>query len=146
MTKEKLAPAKDWRNRPIEKWNVTTFTEYLKSKHKELFGCDYVPFGGWGAEQRTLGTLIGTKSRTNPKPRTASNESVKEFIDRTFESYRPNKKYPGTSFGFMWTYRKFEWQKIQSEELNAIRRKERQEGTSVEASAPTEIEDITEWW
>lgn len=140
MTKQKLAPAKDWRNRPIETWNTTTFTEYLKDKHRELFGIDYAPMGGrWGVEQGILGTLIGTQSRTNPKPRTASNEAVKRFIDVTFEGYRPTSQYPGTSLGFMWTYRKQDWQRIMAAELAQERRR-----TSVE-EAP-DLDTLDEWW
>lgn len=148
MVKQKLAPAKDWRNRNIEDWTVLSFTEYLKDKHAELFGIPYVPFRSWGVEQGFLGTLIGTRSKTNPKERTASNKSVKEFIDRTFESYTPNKQYPGTSFGFMWSYRKSEWQKILAEELSDKRKSERSEkrAASTPEQMETEIETLTEWW
>lgn len=116
MTKKKLAPAKDWKNRHIDDWIVTTFTEYLKAKHLELFDIDYAPFGNWGLEQGLIGNLIGTRSRKNPKPRTASNESVKRFIDEAFESYTPSKEWPGTNFGFIWNFRRNVWQQIQAEE------------------------------
>lgn len=133
MTK-KLAPAKDWRNRDISTWTVISFTEYLKDKHRELFGIDYAPHGGrWGFEQSVLGDLIGTQSRKNPKPRTASNEDVKRFIDETFEAYKPNAKYPGTSLGFMWTYRKNVWQRIQAE-------------SNRKAKAEKASEDVTKNW
>lgn len=137
MTKRKLPSAKDWRNRDIDDWTVLSFTEYLRDKHVELFGIDYAPFGGtWGMEQGVLGDLIGTQSRTNPKPRTASNESVKRFIDETFTSYRPTAQYPGTSFGFMWTYRKNVWQRIQAEE----RRKAERSESQAEAPSLSELE------
>lgn len=141
MTKNKLAPTKDWRNRPIETWNTTTFTEYLKDKHEELFGLPYAPHGGrWGFEQGILGDLIGTKSRTNPKPRTASNENVKRFIDVTFSSYTPNKRYPGTSFGYMWMYRKVEWQRILAESKAEEQRKQ-----AIEASDNDNWDEVSEW-
>lgn len=140
MTKRK-ASAKDWRNRNIEDYNVLTFTEYLKAVHKERFGIDYAPFGGtWAMEQGILGDLIGTQSRTNPKPRTASNAGVKRFIDETFENYRPTAQYPGTSFGFMWTYRKQDWQRIMAEELAEERRKERQQ-----AVEDVDYDELSEW-
>lgn len=117
MSKTKLPAAKDWRNRDIEDWNVMTFIEYIKENHYLKFGVTYKPFGGtWGLEQGLIGNLIGTKSKKNPKPRTASNEMVKSFIDQTFGAYQPNKNYPGTSFGFMWTYRSNVWQQIEAQE------------------------------
>lgn len=128
MSKNKLSPAKEWFNRPINTWTVLSFTEYLKAAHKVRFGIDYAPFGGtWSMEQGILGDLIGTSSRTNPKPRTASNASVKRFIDETFADYQPNAKYPGTSFGFMFTYRKNVWQAIQADEVAEARRQEREQ-------------------
>ena len=136
----KLPPAKDWRNRDIDDWNVTTFTEYLRDKHREMFGVEYAPFGGrWATEQGMIGRLIGTQSRTNPKPRMASNVDVKRFIDETFASYKPSAKYPGTSFGFMWTYRKQDWQRIQADELAKENRKQ-----AVEES-PT-LDELSDWF
>lgn len=137
----KLPAAKDWRNRDLSDWNTLTFTEYLKATHKERFGIDYAPFGGtWAMEQGILGDLIGTASRTNPKPRTASNETVKRFIDETFENYRPTTKYPGTSFGFMFTYRKGDWQRIQAEEISGKQREERQK-----VNEDTDYTDLNDW-
>lgn len=141
MTKRKLPTAKDWRNRDLSDWNTLTFCEYLKATHKERFGIDYAPFGGtWSMEQGILGDLIGTASRTNPKPRTASNEAVKRFIDETFEAYRPTAKYPGTSFGFMYTYRKTEWQRIMAEELAKEKRDVRQQ-----EAEETNYTDLDDW-
>lgn len=138
-TKTKLAPAKDWRNRPIESWNVLTFTEYLKDAHKEITGLDYAPFGGrWAMEQGILGDLIGTASRNNPKPRTASNEVVKRFIDEAFATYTPNDRFPGTSLGFTWTYRKEVWQRIQAEERATQKREQAKE------DAPS-LEELGDW-
>ncbi|WP_239432466.1 hypothetical protein [Sporosarcina sp. ACRSL] len=125
----KLAPEKDWRNRPLDTWNVATFTAYLTDKHREMFGIDYVPMRGWRTEQGILGGLIGTQSRTAPRPRTVSNALVKRFIDETFASYTPTAQWPGTSFGFMWSYRKTDWQRLQAEELAQQRRKESVDNT-----------------
>lgn len=139
MTKRKLSPAKEWRNRDLLDWNVVSFTEYLRDKHREMFGVDYAPHGGrWGMEQGVLGDLIGTKSRTKPKPRTASNADVKRFIDETFADYKPTAKYPGTSFGFMWTYRKNVWQQIQAEGTARVKAEQAVEETP-------SLEDIGEW-
>src|SRR5690625_1282433 len=134
----KLAPAKDWKNRNINDGNTTTFTEYLKDKHREMFGIDYAPFGGtYGMEQGVLGDLIGTQSRKNPKPRAASNAAVKRFIDETFAEYKPTAQYPGTSFGFMWVYRKNVWQQIQAEEMS----KEKAERAKDDAPSLSELEN-----
>src|SRR5699024_1216756 len=144
MTKRKatrkLAPAKDWRNRDLSDWNVVSFTEYLRDKHKEMYGVDYAPMGGgWGREHGILRDVIGTQSRTNPKPRGASNAAVKRFIDGTFAEYKPTAQYPGTSFGFMWVYRKNVWQQIQAEELARESREQ-----AVEES-PT-LDELTDWF
>ena len=88
-------------------------------------------------EQGVLGDLIGTQSRKNPKPRTASNAAVKRFIDETFAEYKPTAQYPGTSFGFMWTYRKNVWQQIQAEEMS----KEKAERAKDDAPSLSELEN-----
>lgn len=138
MTKPKLPPAKAWAERDITDWNTLTFTEYLKDEHKRLFGIDYAPMGGrYAMEQGVIGGLIGTGGK-NPKPRTASNADVKAFIDTTFASYSPTAQYPGTSFGFMWTYRKQDWQRIQAESIAKARRRE--------AVAETDIDELGDWF
>lgn len=137
--KPKLPDAKDWEAREIEDWNVLTFTEYLKALHLKLFDIEYAPFGGgWRKEQGDLGALIGTRSPKNPKPRVASNAMVKRFIDETMTEYQPSAKYPGTSFGFMWTYRKNVWQQIQAE---AVREKKSDQAVQDSAS----LEDLAGW-
>src|SRR5690625_3089087 len=113
-TTRKLPPANDWRARNIEDWNTTTFTEYLRDKHRELFGCEYVPFGGrWATEQGMIGRLIGTRTKEG----THSKATVKRFIDEAFESYKPTRDYPGTNFGFIYSYRRNILQRIEAEEL-----------------------------
>ncbi|MBO0602755.1 hypothetical protein I2483_13890 [Sporosarcina sp. E16_3] len=135
----KLAPAKAWKERHIDDWTTLTFTEYLKALHLEIFGIDYVPMGGrWAMEQGIIGNLIGTAGK-NAKPRMASNESVKAFIDLTFNAYTPTSAYPGTSFGFMFTYRKLEWSRIQAQELTKAKRQ-----ASVEDTPDLEI--LNGWW
>lgn len=110
MTK-KLPPADDWQARDIDDWNTSTYHAYLVDKHREMFGVDYVPFRGWQAEKGMIGNLIGTRT----KPAMASKADVKRFIDEAMREYRPTPQYPGTSFGWLWTYRKNVWQRIQAE-------------------------------
>lgn len=133
MTK-RMPPATDWQARDIEDWNTTTFHAYLSDKHREMFGVDYVPFRGWNAEKGMIGNLIGTKT----KKATAEKAMVKRFIDETFRDYRPSPEYPGTSFGFMWTYRKNVWQRIQAE---SKRRQAAQVKTEEQAKDWSEIAD-----
>jgi len=140
MTKPKLAPAKAWAERDIAEWNVASFCAYLTDKHREMFGIDYAPMRGWRTEQGILGGLIGTQSRTAPKPRTASNEDVKRFIDETFATYTPTTQYPGTSFGFMWTYRKTDWQRICAASMAQARRAE-----AVKAGENDDWEAVEAW-
>lgn len=138
MTANKLASAKDWRNRPIETWNVISFTEYLKDEHMRIYGVPYAPMRSWGFEQGHLGDLIGTQSRTKPKPRMATNAQVKQFIDECFATYVPNDKYPTTNFGFSVAYRKNEWQRILLEAQAQARRAE-----AVESS---DIDEVADWF
>ena len=138
MTKPKLPPARDWQARDIDDWNTQTFCAYLTDKHHELFGIDYAPFRGWRTEQGMIGAIIGTAGK-NPKPRTASNAALKRFIDVTFAAYRPTAQYPGTSFGFMWSYRKTDWQRIQADELR------RQQAEDAHQDAPS-LDELGGWF
>jgi len=136
MTKRKKLPsAKDWQARHIDDWNTTTFHTYLSDKHKEIFGVDYVPFRGWRVEQGLIGNLIGTKT----KARQASNEQVKRFIDECFATYKPSREYPGTSFGFSWSYRKNIWQRVQAES------KQKAEAVRAEEEQKVGWEELAEW-
>lgn len=136
---KKLPNAKDWRNRNIDDWNTTTFTEYLKDKHRELFGIEYVPFGGrWTTEQGMIGRLIGTRKKSGIYDKAV----IKRFIDETFESYKPTPEYPGTNFGFMYTYRKHVLQRI---EADLKRRKYENEVEREESQTEVNWEEIAEW-
>lgn len=138
MTKsERLPNAKDWRKRDVKDWNCTTFTEYLKDRHRELFGIDYVPFGGtWRTEQGMIGRLIGTRAKAG----TYDKAVIKRFIDETFESYKPMPQYPGTNFGFMYSYRKYDLQRIEAEE-------KRKQASQAKAEEQGEIdyEELADW-
>lgn len=135
MTKRKLPPATDWRNRHIDDWNTLTFTEYMKDKHRELFGCEYVPMRSWRTEQGMIGRLIGTRTKAG----THDKALIKRFIDEAFESYKPTPQYPGTNFGFIYAYRRNILQRLEAEErAKAI------EQRAIEESA--NIEELSEWF
>lgn len=143
---EKIAPAKEWMNRHIDDWNTVSFTEYMKDKHKKLFGIDYVPFANnWQMEQGMIGDLIGTQSKKNPKSRKASNKTVKRFIDYTFDNYQPNSKYPGTSFGYMFTYKKIEWQQIQAEELSNKKEEVQRQRAKETVEDDESFDELIDW-
>jgi|SRR5690625_2329487 len=140
MTK-KLPPATDWQARDIEDWNTTTFTAYMQDKHRELFGCEYVPMRNWAMEQGMIGRLIGTRTKKGSH----SKETVKRFIDEAFETYRPTKQYPGTNFGFIYSYRRNILQRIEAEELRKEQRKE-SEKPKQESMAEDELDRLSQWF
>ncbi|PEC58409.1 hypothetical protein CN556_25055 [Bacillus wiedmannii] len=84
---------KDFRNLPIEKWNVTTFREYLKHEHEERYKIPYVT-RSHAMEGRMLKVFIAEH-----KP-----EATKQFIDECFADYKPTREYPGLNFAFMYSY------------------------------------------
>src|SRR5690625_3929071 len=132
---KRLPSAKDWRARHIEDWTVLSFTEYLRDKHRELFGIEYAPFGGrWQTEQGMIGRLIGTRTKKG----THSKAAVKRFIDEAFESYKPTRDYPGTNFGFIYSYRRNVLQRIEAEEMAKEKREQAQE------EAPS-LSELTDW-
>jgi len=130
----KLPPAKDWRNRDIDDWNVTTFTEYLRDKHREQFGIEYAPMRSWQLEQGQLGRLIGTRTKEG----THSKAAVKRFIDEAFASYTPTAQYPGTNFGFIYSYRRNILQRVEAEGKTEARRNKARE------EAPN-ARDLADW-
>lgn len=134
MTK-KLPPATDWRNRHIDDWNTMTFTEYLKDKHREMFGCDYVPMRGWRTEQGMIGRLIGTRTKAG----THDKAVVKRFIDEAFETYKPTPQYPGTNFGFIYAYRRNILQRLEAEEQRASKAEQAREELT------QDWDEIAEW-
>ncbi|ANS49322.1 hypothetical protein BM86_02050 [Bacillus thuringiensis] len=101
---------KDFRNLPIEKWNVTTFREYLKHEHEERYKIPYVT-RSHAMEGRMLKSFIAEH-----KP-----EATKQFIDACFADYKPTREYPGLNFAFVYSYMRF---RLLPRVLEEIRRKE----------------------
>ena len=132
---KKLPPSREYYNRKIEDWTVLSFTEYLRDKHREQFGIEYAPFGGrWATEQGMIGRLIGTKTKEG----THSKATVKRFIDEAFKAYKPTPQYPGTNFGFIYSYRRNILQRVEAEgKTEARRNKAREEAPSAR--------DLTDW-
>ncbi|WP_188069029.1 hypothetical protein [Brevibacillus brevis] len=130
VTKPKLPPAKDWRNRNIADWNTVSFTEFLRDRHTELYGIAYVPGrGGWRMEQGVIKRMVGEHGV----------QVVRKFIDGCFRDYVPKAEYPGLNFTFMYTYMR---DRVLPKVLAEVRREEMR-GQAV-VSAPS-AEEIAEW-
>ncbi len=130
----KLPPASDWRARDIADWNTKTFTHYLQDKHREIFGIEYAPMRSWRMEQGLIGRLIGTKSKAGSH----SKEIVKAFIDEAFRTYKPTPQYPGTNFGFIYSYRRNILQRLEAEQVT----KEKRNKAKTESE---DMSDLSDW-
>ncbi|MRD36453.1 hypothetical protein GH882_10865 [Bacillus thuringiensis] len=100
---------KDFRNLPIEKWNVTTFREYLKHEHEERYKISYVT-RSHAMEGRMLKMSLAEYNQ----------EILKRFIDACFADYKPTREYPGLNFAFMYSYMR---SRLLPRVLEEIRRK-----------------------
>jgi hypothetical protein len=122
------AKSKDWRNLPVEKWNATTFREYLKHLHMERFGIPYVT-NSYGAE----GRMLKNTWEEYGKPAT------KRFIERCIEEYKPKAEYPGVSYGFMYSYMRERVMKRVLKELYC------QKATENHQTANVNDDDLSDW-
>lgn len=83
----------DYENLPLNKWNVTTFREYLKALHNAKYNIPYVA-NNHAVEGRFIKDMQ-TKY---------GNSATKAFIEECFVTYTPTSKFPGLNFGFMYSY------------------------------------------
>ena len=125
--------AKHYTEKEVAKWTVNDLIAYMDDQHRDRFGIDYQPFGGWAAERGRIGQWFGTARKAGKYDK----ELVKEFVDHCFATYRPNEKYPGISFGFMATYMTREFQAVQK----AYNQRKKDEE---ETSRP--VEDLSDWF
>ena len=86
MSKSKLPPAKNWRERNIEDWNAHTFQAYMAERHQELFGIDYTT-NNYGMENSHLKAFF-TKYDC---------ATLKRFIDACFADYTPRPGWPSSA-------------------------------------------------
>ncbi|QDX93587.1 hypothetical protein EEL30_15555 [Brevibacillus laterosporus] len=128
MTKRKLPPAKAWREREISDWNTTTFTEFLRDRHEELYGLPYVPARGWRAEQGMIKRMIDEHGA----------EVTKRFIDGCFREYKPTREYPALTWTFMYVYMRA---RILPKALRESERVARDEKAAQQTS-----EELADWW
>lgn len=83
----------DYENLPLDKWNVTTFREYMKAVHTDKYGIPYVA-NNHAVEGRFIKDMQ-TKY---------GNKATLAFVDKCFATYTPTNKFPGLNFGFMYSY------------------------------------------
>ena len=53
--KETTEMAKHYTEKEIAKWTVNDLIAYMDDHHRDRFGIDYQPFGGWAAERGRIG-------------------------------------------------------------------------------------------
>lgn len=87
---------KDWRNLPLDQWNVASFHAYFADMNRELYGVEqYVPMRNWSFEQGVLKRAIETHGPA----------LLKAAFDECFRTYRPTREYPILTAGFCVSYR-----------------------------------------
>lgn len=85
----------DWRNLPLEHYNVRTIHAMIIDLNAEKFGADkYVPMRGWGFEQGVIKRELTEYGA----------EALRETIERAFAEYRPTAQYPQLTAGFLIAY------------------------------------------
>lgn len=85
----------DWRNLPLEHWNVRTVHAMVIELNAERFGVEkYVPLRGYGFEQGVIKRELTEYGA----------EALRETIERAFAEYRPTAQYPQLTAGFLIAY------------------------------------------
>ncbi|RPF54793.1 hypothetical protein [Abyssicoccus albus] len=99
----------DYMDKNIEEWNVRDFHGYMNYITDKKFGVKYAPMRSWKMEQGMLGNIVGTKTKEGSHDK----RLIKAFIDLTFSEYKPTDQYPAPTFGFVWTYRQSDLQRVE---------------------------------
>lgn len=85
----------DWRNLPLEHWNVRTVHAMVADLNAEKFAVEkYVPMRGWAFEQGTIKRALTEYGA----------EALRTTIERAFKEYRPTPQYPQLTAGFLIAY------------------------------------------
>lgn len=93
--KKRTEVRKHWRACPLEKWNSTTARDYLQCLTQHRFKMDYIS-DNIRQENAIISQFIKQYGR----------EVLKEFIRDCVKDYKPTKKYPIVTFGFMYTFQR----------------------------------------
>lgn len=122
---------KDWRNLPIDKWNITTFTQFIVDRTEEIYGVEYTPGGGGSKNQR----WIREKSMMKQAQTKYGNEVLRRFLDVCWREYKTTPQYTYLSFTFAYAYldRNFTVAQAEIERLAHVAHTEEQS------------QDLTDW-
>lgn len=126
----KLPPANDWKARELQDWNATTFRAYLADQHEERFGVPYVS-NNIAAEARNIKRMYEQYGK----------EVLRDFIDECLRQFRPNPKYPGITFFFMFSYMR---ERVLPKVLK--RHRDQQRKTEELTTQTMSIEEAAEWF
>ena len=125
---------KSWRDKPVEKWNTNDFMKWFGELHMERLGVEYMPMGTWAAERGHVARAIGTSKKAGLYDKV----TVKRFLERCINDYKPSRKFPGTNIGFCLSYRKNELQQVLVEVA---------EENKMEAEQAVEVDDsLADWF
>lgn len=99
MAKTKINVTKvntsDWRNLPLDRWNVRTFSQMFIDLNREYYGMDYAPMRNWRFEQGVIKRALEQYGAA----------TLKAAFDECFKGYRPTPQYPILTAGFAVAYR-----------------------------------------
>ncbi|MEC0328748.1 hypothetical protein P4H42_03805 [Paenibacillus macerans] len=85
----------DWRNLPLEHWNVRTAHAMIIELNAEKFGVDkYIPLRGYGFEQGVIKRALAEYGAA----------ALRITIERAFAEYKPGPQYPQLTAGFLIAY------------------------------------------
>jgi len=117
----------DWRNLPLEHWNVRTIHRMVEDLNAEKFGVEkYVPLRGWGFEQGAIKRALTEYGAA----------ALRETIERAFAEYRPTAQYPQLTAGFLIAYM---LPRIMPQVLAEEKRRNRVEETTTDAMSAEEM-------
>lgn len=117
----------DWRNLPLEHWNVRTAHAMIIDLNAEKFGVEkYVPLRGWQFEQGVIKRALAVYGA----------EALCETIERAFVEYKPSAQYPQLTAGFLIAYM---LPRIMPQVLAELKRKESAEAAAAGAMSAEEM-------
>ncbi|WP_018755151.1 hypothetical protein [Paenibacillus terrigena] len=87
---------KDWRNLPLDQWNVASIHVYFADMNRDQFGIEtYIPMRNWRFEQGVVKRALETYGA----------DLLKQAFDECFRTYRPSREFPLLTAGFCVAYR-----------------------------------------